>query len=709
MILTLVGALAAMPIDQVAEEIDQVEVARDELGRMVDLRGGFDTAEREEQLFEAAATAFVLEDWSEAAMGFRVFLHLGSRDPTLVHAAEYLLPRCFEGMGFLEQAAAGYEQLAHGTHPLRDDALGSLVRLRSEMGPPEAFAAVFEEASRTARLRPTPALTYVLGRAHYELGQLTEAEAVLRSVPIDSTHGLRAAYLRGVLQLRGGEVDGARARFEGLAGLEPELPVEQHVRDLARLAVARIDMDRGDYERASEGYAALAGQDSVLDQSVVESLWNQVVLEDWSSALLAFGYLQHSHPDHREAGRMRVLEGHVLFRMGRDVEAEASWERVVGLFDSIVERLELLDLDDADTVELIQDPTGWRPHRGLPPVWALRELGQAPGFQEVLDLRGDALWIEAERAEAEAMVAEVADALSSGGAIGRFQLYRQEADDQLGSLVKLRLRVGLDEAETLYRAGVISRKRARELSAPLMEELGRQVEAGAVRAERFVRIAELRADRRELRTQQRLQRLEATEALIGALEAELRALEEERRRPLFDALQLAAVASLAEPLREARVPEVGMEAHDALVERVDAEIARTAMLRERIDADERAARRSIQATLEAETRSLRAMEDEVVQTAGRVEQIWTDSATNARRFVADRLLDARVQAEAGLGDVAWQRLLETRERIGAVQDEQRTALAELEQRLLMLRTRGEYDLRPDPGSARPGYDVLKSR
>lgn len=710
MILALLGAAFASPLDDLATEAAIVEQARNELGQALETRGGFDTRNREAQLFDTAALAFMIGDPAEAAMGFRVFLSLGSDDPTLVHAAEYLLPQSFEQMGFFEQAAEAYERVASSDHPLRDDALAMLVRLRAEVGPPEAFAEVYERAASSERILATPELTYVLGKARYDLGELDEADRVLAQIPPSSSHGVRSAYLRAVIRLRADDVEEARKRFEQIASLAPTTAAETEAWDLAQLAVARIDFDRGDHPLASDGYAALAGRASVLDATLVETLWTQVALEDWGAALLSFGYFHRLRPDHPDAGRMRLLEGHVLYRMGRLDEAEVAYDRVAGLFDSVIARIELLDLQDPDTLPLLRDPaTTWTAGAGLPPRWALDVLGDAPGLERSLAMWSDGLWVGEQIDEAAELAQEVADALSNGGAIGRFQIYRQEADDQLASLVQLRLRVLLDEVDQLVSQGGVSRRRARELAEPIADELARQIDAGAERAERYTRIGALRGDRRSLRAQLRLREIPETRVLLNVLEAELAALEAQRKRPVFDEAGLAAIAAFREPVLAVVPPSITADAHEALYDLIDLQVDITGRLRERIDQEEVAARLSIESTLAAEVRALGAMEGEVDQVAERVAGVWQTSAERAVAHVEERMADARMQALVGLGDIAWQRLLDVRDEMDALREERQEELDDLERRFRLLRTRGQYDLQPDaPSREKGGFNVVVS-
>lgn len=695
MILGLLTALAGPTVDDLDAELRLLEARQEELVTAVETRGGFDSAARELEVFQEALYAFLIEDHATAAMGFHVLLNMGTTDPVLIEDAEWYLAASFERMGFHEVAATRLAEMAGSSHPLRDDALAALVRLRAEVGPADAFRDVYQRALQSQRIRSTPELTYVLARAQYDLGDLDEARRVLAEVPADSSHGVRARYMLGVVHLRKGEVDAALDLFERLSGASATLQVEAHARDLASLAVARIHFDRKEHDAAADWYGRVAGLESVLDPSLVESIWNQVSLEDWGSTLLAFGYLEHVRPGHRDAGRMRLLEGHVLYRMGRQAEAEATYERVRELFESIVERLELLDMEAPDTIALLREPERWRPGEGLPPKWALDDLVDVEGVDAALAMRSDALWVERELEECEALVREITDALSTDGAIGRFQIYRQEVDAQLDSVLRLRVLLMQDEAERLYLAGAISRKRANELLDALEMDLGRVVSGGSIRADRYTRVGELRADRRALRAQLEVQEVTGTRVQLQAVEAELRALEAERKAPPWAPAELDRLEGRRAELRALRNDGFDGGVVDLLHTELDLQVEATASLRSRIDRDEASARIPIEATLHTEAQRIAAIGDGLDGMQGRVAGVWAERSSSAVASVTADVMDGLMQAEAGLGDVMWLRLLDTRDAIEAAQETHRRDLERLEATFDHLRTRGQYDLKPE--------------
>lgn len=689
MILTLLALAFAGPIDDLSSEADLLGERRAELLDAIETRGGFDTGAREVELFERALTELLIGDPAEAAMGFYVLLNMGSTDAELVMDSEWYLAESMAAMGFHELAAQRFQALADGSHPFKNQALAELIRLRADHGPAEAFREVYERGLAANRIRPTAEFSYVLGRAQYDLGNAIEARRVLSEVEAGTDYFVRARYVMAVMDLQADDLESARAGFEFLADLPTTVTAEKLATELAALAVARIHFHRKSFDDAGDWYGRVATLESVLDDSLVENIWTQVALEDWGATLLSFGYFHHLRPDHHDAGRMRVLEGHVLYKMGRHSEAEVAYERVRDLYRSIIERMNLLDMTDVTTVQLLREPDRWQPGRGLPPKWALLDFLDQEGVVEGLALQADIHWLVDELEAIEELLRAIGDALSTNGAIGRFQIYRQEADTQVDLLVQLRLRLLVAEVGGLVRAGILSRKRGDALIVELENDLHQRVATSVARSDRFTRIGELRADRRTLLAQLVVQEVEATRAQVQAVEGELVRLERDRRGPAYTQAEFEQLAALRARVTGLRAPGYDAGPADALHSRLDVELRDSLAARARVDADEAAARAPIVQILETETRQLAAFQSELVDRSADVAEVWHERAESGRTAVTTYVSDGLMQAEAGLGDVVWLALLDTRDRVESVQDEQRQAITAMEALFQMLRERGQ--------------------
>lgn len=689
----MIGLLAvclAGPVEDLGAQVDVLEARRGELLEAVETRGGFDSGAREVEIFERSLYAALLGEPAEAAMGFHVLLHMGSTDEMLLQDAEWYLAAALQDMGFHELAATRLSAIADApSHPLRQPALSALVRLRAEHGPPEAFAAIYQRAVEANRIRPTSEMTYTLGKARYDLGDVEEARRILATVAPGSTHAIRAGYLEAVMDLKEGDLERARLQFVGLADAPATLTVEEMARDLAALAVARIHFHRKELDASSDWYGRVASRESVLDESLVENIWNLVSIEDWGATLLAFGYFHHIRPGHADSGRMRLLEGHVLYKMGRDDDAEVVYERVRDLFDSIVVRLDGFPMEDERSVRLLGDLDRWMPGEGLPPRWALEDLVESQGVGKALELRTDVVWLDEQMAVCEQLVREIADALSSNGAIGRFQIYRQEIDSQLDELVQLRVHLLKAEAEALVLSAAISKKRGTALQHRLDDALDALVGLHTARSDRFTKVGELRGDRRAFKAQLAAQEVPATRRMLEAVEAELTDLEDRRRAPPFTAEQLGRVDDLVADLHSLRNTAFQGEAFDALHERLDLQIAEAAGVRRRVDAEEAGARIPIEATLHTEVERLGRLRVELEGTSDEVEDVWDERSAAGLEEVRLAVLDGLMQAEAGLGDVVWNRLLDTRDRKEALAKTQREELAHLETLFRQMRDRAQ--------------------
>lgn len=110
--------------------------------------------------------------------------------------------------------------------------------------------------------------TETAAKVMYEVGfalradrKLTEARALLATVPSDSAFGSRAAYLAGVVFVEEGDLENAERWFGAVMdwALPAKLPerqqkIERQVRDLAALSAGRLRWERGDLEAADAAY-----------------------------------------------------------------------------------------------------------------------------------------------------------------------------------------------------------------------------------------------------------------------------------------------------------------------------------------------------------------------------------------------------------------------------------------------------------------------
>jgi tetratricopeptide (TPR) repeat protein len=140
------------------------------------------------------------------------------------------------------------------------------------------------EAIKTTEPIPPSAAgerSYLRGRAAYDAGKLTDAEAELVGVSKQSRLYSSAVYLRGVILARQGKLrDSAEAMCE-LAGTEDTdkytFVVDQRyftIKDLARLGLGRIAHEQGEYDDAYYHYFQIPDDSAYLPDALFEASWS---------------------------------------------------------------------------------------------------------------------------------------------------------------------------------------------------------------------------------------------------------------------------------------------------------------------------------------------------------------------------------------------------------------------------------------------------
>ena len=115
-----------------------------------------------------------------------------------------------------------------------------------------------ELAERSAQV--APAVEYLLAKATFERTDLPDDQRVSRAlrqfsrVSASSPYYPQALYLVGVCQVQAGHLEEAKQAFARVAALPVTGDTQRNIRELAYLAVGRIDYELGDYSAALDAY-----------------------------------------------------------------------------------------------------------------------------------------------------------------------------------------------------------------------------------------------------------------------------------------------------------------------------------------------------------------------------------------------------------------------------------------------------------------------
>jgi len=431
-------------------------------------RTGGDLMAPEERLgaYQEAAAAFLLERHEEAALRFFVLRTLVD-DPALRAEADWYLAQSLLEAGHdrLSEAVlreiTGLDDEERSLHPFRSEAAALLLELTATHRPAGDFAPVHHALDARGLVASDATLAYSVGRSWYLVGQLGQAREVLEG--IDGAHpvGPRASYLIATMDLLEGRRDSAEARFNAVAEGRRETVRDQHVADLAQLAVARLAYEAGRYDEAAQHYDRLDGSSPVLEDALYELAWTHIARGDDAAALRAVDLFLLAFPDAARAGRVSVARGHLQMRQGQWEEAQWTYEAIDARFETI--EYELDGIQAQDVAEVLD---GDRP--SMLPEWVQERLVVHPDLQRAVASQAALERARVDLADADVLASELELDLARGDvALKRHRRLRSGLFAEMLQIAQATADVVRLQIDALTRGGRNGRARARALRPQL--------------------------------------------------------------------------------------------------------------------------------------------------------------------------------------------------------------------------------------------------
>ena len=210
--------------------------------------------------------------------------------------------------------------------------------------------------ARVAAIPPAerePALRYAYGRYLYFAGEPREAIAELDALaPLDvplsrggpgARFRVRAAYVAAVAALALGDVDDAMDRLARLVKATPADPGDRRIVELAWLARARVNHDRGEYARALQAYRRIGRASPYYFTAVYEGAWTLLRAERFDQAAEALDRLLELEQGGALTPELRQLRAKLRIKEGKLSAAEGEFEALRQDFERRGRALAALD------------------------------------------------------------------------------------------------------------------------------------------------------------------------------------------------------------------------------------------------------------------------------------------------------------------------------------------------------------------------------
>ena len=324
-------------IEAITQGVDEIE--RNYLGQ-AELEQKHKVAARlsDGQFFFATGdfdrAAMVLWDVVEAP-GNRYRSHPGYRD-----ALFFLAESLFHTRNFNAARKYFLKTTVEGRPDQQQQAIGRLLVIALLTGDVQAAQQYLAQAGRLLEATPDPRLLYAVGKYHYEVGDLPRAAGYFARVPAGSGPWLKSQYFLAVLDVRANRLNEAIERFRGVVSAPPvegetSARDDATVRDEARLSVARIYYEQGEFAQAIDAYTSVPREAKAFDDAMYESVWIAIKQGDYVRALRRLEILLISQPDVLRGPDARLLKGKLQMMLERFDDASLAFQEVLFEFGPI--------------------------------------------------------------------------------------------------------------------------------------------------------------------------------------------------------------------------------------------------------------------------------------------------------------------------------------------------------------------------------------
>lgn len=276
-------------------------------------------------------------EWVEAVGVFQSFVEDGKYAPGTEedYNAKYGMAAALANAKLYQSAAKLLvDVLLAGTErPFFQEAFGKLRALRREIiyNPPDLgqltqFSTVgFSQAFQDE-------FNYVMGEFFYDYGNFQRALTHLDQVSPDSADGVRALYLKGLVQVRYKMFKSAVESLQTCIDKSEAIESTTQIRDLAYMALARIAYEAENHDAAILYYKKVGADSSRAGRVFYELAWTYLMKGDYSRALGAFHALHSPIYSGTFYPELWILEARVY----GDLCYYDRAEKALGMFDTQV-------------------------------------------------------------------------------------------------------------------------------------------------------------------------------------------------------------------------------------------------------------------------------------------------------------------------------------------------------------------------------------
>ncbi len=315
--------------------------------------------------FSDGEIQYLLGDWEAASV---LFYDLVSDAKFRLHprypdALFYLADSLFQQKNDIGARLYLKELLAHPDPRRHREALTRYLEVAGRLNQLDGIDALLEQVRRGSGGKLPEELEYLSARWFFKRKDLPEAERRARAREAFTALASRAegrfqrqsTYYLGVLAVQEGNLEGALESFRSLIGeVPPEDTEGLRLKELANLSLGRLLYELGRHDEALDRYSEIPRDSESFVESLYEMAWVHVKQDSApghaEKAKNAIDILLLMAPDSPLAPDARLLQGHLLLKLGRYEDASAMYSEVAGTYAPVRDQLDTLLRADQDPV-----------------------------------------------------------------------------------------------------------------------------------------------------------------------------------------------------------------------------------------------------------------------------------------------------------------------------------------------------------------------
>lgn len=405
LLLALPGGLAwgrpsAAPasLDEVEKGIDQTALAARSLESVLGPAGGRLLESEALKRFQDAVYLNLIGQFQPAAEQFFVLVTTRSLETLgLEGDAEWYLAESLFGMGSYDVAESRYLAISGiQGHPFRKDAVRRLLEIYAKDADPSRFERLYQAEVATGLISADDLILYGIAKAFWSRGETAKAKSYFAEIKEGSSFWARAQYFIGAMLVEpatagdAAAMDAAEPVFQKLAAIAPATSEDRAVRDLALLALARIQFERGRLDDAILTYQRVPDDSANRADKLHELAWTYIKLGRLNEAVAAVDTFLTAYPQHPFAAELNLVRGHLLFETGDLADAHTAYDKVVAEYAPIRDRFQRLarstDRSEAWVKQVMAMEAGGDAGDDALPGYAVSLMQQDPDLSRAIGL-----------------------------------------------------------------------------------------------------------------------------------------------------------------------------------------------------------------------------------------------------------------------------------------------------------------------------------